>query len=60
MKKFDYAKAIAALEEIATKVEDPTTGVEEIDKYLVKTEELVKECRAYLRTAREAVDKIES
>lgn len=60
MKKFDYAKAIAALEEIAKKVEDPTTGVEEVDKYITETEKLVKECREYLRTIRDKVDDIDS
>ena len=50
MEKFDYTKAIATLEEIALKVEDPSTGVEDIDKYIRQTEELVDKCRAYLGT----------
>ncbi|MCQ2175779.1 MAG: exodeoxyribonuclease VII small subunit [Bacteroidales bacterium] len=59
MEKFDYTKAIATLEEIALKVEDPSTGVEDIDKYISQTEELVEKCRAYLRTVREKVDTID-
>lgn len=59
MEKFDYTKAIATLEEIALKVEDPSTGVEDIDKYIRQTEELVEKCRAYLRTVREKVDTID-
>lgn len=59
MEKFDYIKAIATLEEIALKVEDPSTGVEDIDKYIRQTEELVEKCRAYLRTVREKVDTID-
>lgn len=59
MEKFDYTKAIATLEKIALKVEDPSTGVEDIDKYIRQTEELVEKCRAYLRTVREKVDTID-
>lgn len=59
MEKFDYTKAIATLEEIALKVEDPSTGVEDIDKYIRQTEELVEKCRTYLRTVREKVDTID-
>ncbi|MBP5488489.1 MAG: exodeoxyribonuclease VII small subunit [Bacteroidales bacterium] len=51
--KFDYAKAIQRLEEIAKKVEDPQTGLDDMDKYLAESEELIQKCRDYLRTARE-------
>jgi exodeoxyribonuclease VII small subunit len=54
--KFDYAKAMAELEEIAQRVEDASTGLEDIDKYIVRTKELVEGCRNYLRTARERID----
>ena len=56
MDDFDYQKAIADLEEIAEKVEDPSTGLEDIDRYVKQSEELVSKCRAYLRTVREKVD----
>lgn len=54
--EFDYQKALATLEEIAVKVEDPSTGLEDIDKYVKQSEELVAKCRAYLRTVREKID----
>ena len=49
---FDYTKAVERLEEIARKVEDPQTGLDEMDKYLAESEELIGKCREYLRTAR--------
>lgn len=52
---FDYAKAIEELEQIAAKVEDPSTGIGEIDKYMKRSKQLVEACRAYLRGAREAL-----
>ena len=56
--KFDYAKAMEELEAIAAKVEDPKTGIEDIDKYIKRSEELVNSCREYLRGAREKLDVI--
>ena len=53
MEHFDYAKAVSRLEEIAKQVEDPQTGLDEMDKYLAESEELIGKCREYLRTARE-------
>jgi exodeoxyribonuclease VII small subunit len=53
---FDYAKAMEELEAIAAKVEDPKTGIEDIDKYIKRSEELVCACREYLRGAREKLD----
>ena len=55
-KKFEYAKAIEELESIATKVEDPKTGIEDIDKYIKRSEELVAACRDSLRGAREKLN----
>ena len=57
--KFDYAKSIQRLEEIARKVEDPQTGLDEMDKYLAESEELIGKCREYLRSAREKLTNIE-
>jgi exodeoxyribonuclease VII small subunit len=57
--KFDYSKAIQRLEEIAKQVEDPQTGLDEMDKYLAESEELISKCREYLRTAREKLTNIE-
>ena len=54
--KFDYAKAIEELEAIAAKVEDPKTVIEDIDKYIKRSEELISACRDYLRGVREKVN----
>ena len=54
--QFDYSKAIEELEAIAAKVEDPKTGIEDIDKYIRRSEELISACRDYLRGVREKVD----
>lgn len=53
---FDYAKAVEELEAIASKVEDPQTGIDDIDRYIKRSEELISACRAYLRGAREKLD----
>ena len=58
MEKFDYAKAVADLEEILAKVEDPATGIDDIDKYVQQAEKLTARCRDYLRSVREKVDTI--
>ena len=56
MEKFDYAAALAELEKIAAKVEDPSTGLEDVDKYIRQSDELIEKCRAYLRAAREKLE----
>lgn len=55
VQNFDYKKAVEELEAIAAKVEDPKTGIDEIDKYLRRSQELLEACRAYLRGARESL-----
>lgn len=60
MKEFNYTKAMAELEEIALKVEDPRTGVEDIEKYMKRSQELMEACRNYLRGAREKLDAMSS
>ncbi len=52
---FDYAAAVAELEKIAATVENPETPVDDIDKYLKRSEELIASCRAWLRGIREKV-----
>ena len=54
--KFDYSKAIEELEAIAAQVEDPKTGIDDIDKYIKRSEELISACREYLRGVREKVE----
>ena len=55
VQNFDYKKAVEELEAIAAKVEDPKTGIDEIEKYLKRSQELLEACRAYLRGARESL-----
>lgn len=56
--KFDYNEAIAELEKIATRVEDPATGLDDIERCIKRSDELIARCREYLRTAREQIDKL--
>ena len=58
--RFDYAKAVEELEAIAAKVEDPQTGIDDIDRYIKRSEELVTTCREYLRGARAKLDEMEN
>ena len=60
MEKFDYAKAIEELEAIAAVVENPDTGIADIDKYMKRSKELVAACREYLRGARETLENNET
>lgn len=57
--EFDYKKAVEELEAIAAKVEDPQTAIDQIGKYIKRSEELVEACRAYLRGVRESLDSME-
>ena len=50
MEGFDYNKAVREIEEMLQRVEDPSTGLDEIDKCIKRSAELVRECRTYLRT----------
>ena len=59
-KAFDYAAAVDELEKIAARVEDPGTGIGDIDKYIGRAGELITACRKYLRTARAKTDSIET
>lgn len=60
MEKFDYKEAVRELESIAAKVEDPSTRLDDIDKYVKRSKELIAACRAYLRTVRDKVDKLDT
>lgn len=53
--KFEYAKAIEELEAIAVKVENPQTGIDDIEKYMKRSQELIALCREYLRGARSVI-----
>lgn len=57
--KFDYKAAMAELEAIAAKVEDPATGLEDMDKFIRRSDELIAGCREYLRTIRATVENLD-
>ena len=57
--QFDYSKAMEELEVIAAKIEDPATGIQEIGKYIKRSDELIGQCREYPRAVRETLDKPE-
>ncbi|MBR3440817.1 MAG: exodeoxyribonuclease VII small subunit [Bacteroidales bacterium] len=54
--KFDYAKAMAELEGIAVKVEDPKTSLEDIGALVSRSKTLIEQCRNYLRSVRESIE----
>ncbi len=55
---FDYAKAMAELEEIARKVENPETKLEQLDSLISRSKVLIKACRDYLRGIQEKIDSL--
>lgn len=59
MEKFDYAAAVAELEMLVNKVEDPATGIDDIGKYIEDASVLVKKCREYLRAAHEKLESLD-
>ncbi len=56
MEKFDYTKAMEELEEIARKVEDPKTSLDDIGGLVRRSKELIAACRDYLRTVKENIE----
>lgn len=54
--KFDYTKAVAELDRIAAKVEDPETSLDDIGALVKRSKELIEQCRQYLRTVRESIE----
>lgn len=55
-KKFDYTKAVTELDEIAAKVEDPATSLDDIGALVKRSKELIESCRKYLRTLRDSIE----
>ena len=53
--KFDYAKAMARLEKMAADAQNPQTPVEDIGAMVKESKALVKQCREYLRSLRDAI-----
>lgn len=58
MENFDYNETLRRLERIAALVEDPQTGLDDIDRYIREADTLIEQCRGYLRTARERTEKL--
>ena len=56
--QFDYNEAIAELEKIAARVEDPATGLDEIDRCIKRADELTGQCREYLRSVRNKAESL--
>ena len=54
--RFDYNEAVAELEKIAARVEDPATGLDEIDRCIKRADTLIGRCREYLRTTRDQME----
>ena len=54
--KFDYTKAVAELDEIVAKVENPETSLDDIGALVKRSKVLIEACRQYLRTVRESID----
>ena len=57
--KFDYAKAVAELEEIAARVENPETKLDDIDALVGRSKQLLKQCREYLRSVKDKIDSLD-
>lgn len=53
MKRFDYGKSVAEIEDILVKVENPDTGILEAEKLIAKAGTILDGCYAYLRGERE-------
>ena len=56
-KQFDYTKAMTELDGIAAKVEDPKTSLDDIGALVSRSKTLIEECRNYLRSVRESIEK---
>lgn len=56
MDKFDYSKAVEELEQLAQKIEDPSTGIEAADEMVRQSRKLIELCRDFLRSVRDAVE----
>ncbi|MBR1872065.1 MAG: exodeoxyribonuclease VII small subunit [Bacteroidales bacterium] len=48
---------MSQLEEIARKVDDPATPLDDIGALVSRSKELIAACREYLRTVRESIEK---
>ena len=55
-KKSDYTKTVTELDEIAPKVEDPATSLDDIGALVKRSKELIESCRKYRRTVRDSIE----
>lgn len=58
--KLDYSKAVAELDQIAAKVENPETSLDDIGTLVKRSKELIAQCRQYLRSVRESIEDAET
>ena len=58
--KFDYSQAVAELDQIAAKVENPETSLDDIGTLVKRSKELIAQCRQYLRSVRESIEDAET
>lgn len=56
--KFDYTKAVAELDGIAARIEDPQTSLDDIGALVSRSKVLLKQCREYLRSVRESIEEV--
>lgn len=54
---FDYTKAMAELEKMAADAQNPSTSLDEVGAMVKRARELVADCREYLRTLREDIER---
>ncbi len=53
---FDYAKAMAELEKMASDAQNPATSLDDVGEMVKRARKLVGDCREYLRSLRDAID----
>lgn len=49
----DYNKAVASVEELLEKIENPATDMIQSEKMIAQAREIIAQCREYLRSERE-------
>lgn len=57
-KKITYAEAISEIEEIVEKIENNELDVDELTENVKRVSDLIKFCKAKLKSTEEEVDKI--
>lgn len=59
MTESEYYTALSELEQIESKVSDPSTPLKDVDALLKRSAELIAGCRTFLRTVRESVESLD-